>query len=76
MAIIKYPIKYPITTWKYVNWDSPTHPGTDINVTPESDAPTIPKATIAQLELLFALKKTSLLSSLPVKYDITVNTMK
>ena len=48
----------------------------DINVTPESDAPTIPKATIAQLELFFALKKTSLLSSLPVKYDITVNTTK
>ena len=38
-----------------------------MNVTPERDAPTIPNATTAQLELLFALKKTSLLSSFPVK---------
>ena len=37
------------------------------DVTPERDAPTIPNATTAQLELLFALKKTSLLSSFPVK---------
>ena len=33
-----------------------TQPGTEINVTPESDAPIIPKATKYQGDELFALK--------------------
>ena len=59
-----------------MNWVSSTHPGTEINVTPDSEAPTIPKATISQFEFLFALKKTLLLSSLPVIYDTKVNNAK
>ena len=74
--MIKYPQKKPNTICMYENWLVATHPGTEINVTPDKDAPTIPNATIAQLELLLALKKTSLLSSLPVKYDIAVKTIK
>tara|TARA_B100000131_G_C18045857_1_gene584363 strand:- start:1117 stop:1242 length:126 start_codon:yes stop_codon:yes gene_type:complete len=40
-----------------VNPEAPTHPGTEIKVTPDSDAPTIPKATKYHGELLFAVKK-------------------
>ena len=65
MATIKYPIKYPITTWKYVNCDSPTHPGTEIKVTPERDAPTIPNATIYHGDSLLP-EKNVLLSLLPL----------
>ena len=59
-----------------MNCVSSTHPGTEINVTPDNEAPTIPKATMSQFELLFALKKTLLLSSLPVIYDTKVNIAK
>ena len=45
-------------------------------VTPDKEAPTIPNATTNQFELLFALKKTLLLSSLLVRYDIKVNIAK
>ena len=44
-----------------------TQPGTEIKVTPESEAPIIPKATKYQGEALFALKKVELLDDFPVK---------
>ena len=59
-----------------MNCDSSTHPGTEIKVTPDKEAPTIPNATTNQFEFLFALKKTLLLSSLLVRYDIKVNIAK
>ena len=46
---------------------APTSPGMDINVTPERDAPIIPNATTYQGDFLFALKKVSFESFLPVK---------
>jgi hypothetical protein len=51
----------------YPKSESCTQPGTDIKVTPESDAPIIPKATTYQGDFLPALKKSSLESFLPVK---------
>ena len=52
------------------------HPGTEIKVTPESDAPIIPKATIYQGDCLFALKKASLLSFFPVKNEMIMSMLK
>ena len=40
----------------------PTAPGTLINVTPDSDVPTMPNATSIQLLLLLPMKKLSLLA--------------
>ena len=48
---------------KYWNFEESTQPGTDIKVTPDNDAPTIPKATKYQGEFRLALKNTSLESS-------------
>ena len=41
-----------------------------MKVTPDNDAPTIPKATKYQGDCFPALKKSSLESFLPVKYEI------
>ena len=41
-------------------------PGTEINVTPESDAPIMPKATKYQGEELLALKNVLLSADFPV----------
>ena len=43
-----------------------TMPGTLTNVTPEIEAPIIPKATIYQGDLLFARKNVSFVARLPV----------
>jgi len=51
-------------------------PGTEIKVTPESDAPIIPNATKYQGEALFALKKVVLFADFPVKKEIKINTEK
>ena len=51
----------------YANFSDAINPGTDIKVTPDSEAPIIPKATTYQGDCFFALKKTALESSLPVK---------
>ena len=48
-----------------------TQPGTDINVTPDKDAPTIPNATTYQGDCLFPTKKPLLSALRPVKYDIS-----
>jgi len=53
-----------------------TQPGTEIKVTPESDAPIIPNATKYQGEELFALKKVELFADFPVKKEIKINTEK
>lgn len=53
-----------------------THPGTDINVTPESEAPIIPNATKYHGDELFALKKVLLLADLLVKKDIVIKSEK
>lgn len=50
-----------------------TQPGTEIKVTPESDAPIMPKATKYQGEELFALKKVELFAAFPVKIEIKIN---
>ena len=59
-----------------MNHDAPTQPGTEIKVTPERDAPTIPKATKYHGELLFAVKNVLLSSFLLVKNEITSNSRK
>jgi hypothetical protein len=43
-----------------------THPGTDINVTPESEAPIIPYATTNHGDILFPIKNDWLLAFLDV----------
>ena len=48
----------------------PTSPGTDINVTPESDVPIIPKATRYHGDDLFALKKSLKLEFFEVSLEI------
>jgi hypothetical protein len=53
-----------------------THPGTEIKVTPESEAPIIPKATKYQGDELFALKNVSLVAFLPVINEIKIRTLK
>ena len=50
-----------------------TQPGTEINVTPESEAPIIPKATKYQGDELFALKKVLLSADLLVMYEMKNN---
>lgn len=50
-----------------------TQPGTEINVTPESDAPIIPKATKYQGDELFALKNVLLSADLLVMYEMKIN---
>lgn len=45
---------------------SSIQPGTEIKVTPESEAPIIPKATRYHGDELLALKKVSLVASFPV----------
>jgi hypothetical protein len=48
-----------------------------MNVTPDSDAPIMPKATKYQGELLLALKKASFPSSfLLIKYETRINRLK
>ena len=61
-----------MTTCRYVKLDSWIHPGTDINVTPDNEVPTIPNATIYHLEFLLPVKKFLSLSSFPVIYE-TIN---
>ncbi len=46
-------------------------PGTDTNVTPEMDAPTMPKATIYQGECLSAVKNAALELLLPPAKRLT-----
>tara|TARA_B100001778_G_C18026443_1_gene379012 strand:+ start:37 stop:210 length:174 start_codon:yes stop_codon:yes gene_type:complete len=48
----------------------PTSPGIEINVTPESEVPIIPKATKYQGDDLFALKKSLNFDFFVVKFDI------
>tara|TARA_B100000131_G_C18121869_1_gene613209 strand:- start:1300 stop:1470 length:171 start_codon:yes stop_codon:yes gene_type:complete len=55
---------------------SPTQPGTDIKVIPESVVPSIPYATIYQGEFRFPIKKASLLSLFAVIVDIINNKLK
>jgi len=45
-----------------------TQPGTEINVTPASEAPIIPKETIYQGDFRFPIKNDWLLAFLLVKY--------
>ena len=60
----------------YVSPVEPTHPGTEIKVTPDSDAPIIPIDTIYQGDCLFPLKKVSLSAFLLVKNEMRINTPK
>jgi hypothetical protein len=60
----------------YENSLDSTHPGTDINVTPDKDAPIIPKATMYQGDCLSPLKKEALLSDFPVIKEIPTNIKK
>ena len=67
-----YPRRYPSTICIYENCDEPTQPGTEINVTPDNDAPIIPKATIYQGDLLLPRKKDSLFAFFPVMWEIHI----
>ena len=53
-----------------------TIPGTETKVTPEIEAPIIPKATIYQGEVLFALKKTPLVALRVVSLLMSKSTVK
>ena len=55
---------------------STTQPGTEIKVTPESEALIIPKATIYHGDFLLPRKKASLLAFLLVKYEIDISIKK
>jgi len=54
----------------------PTQPGTDINVTPESDVPIIPNATTNHGDFRFALKKVWLVAPFEVIKAILNNNIK
>jgi hypothetical protein len=54
----------------------PTSPGTDIKVTPEREAPTIPKATRYQGEFRFAVKNVWEFAFFEVKCEISRSTAK
>ena len=54
----------------------PTHPGTEIKVTPDREAPIIPMETMYQGDFLFPLKKASLSAFRPVIQEIKINTEK
>lgn len=67
---------YPSTICIYAKLVSPTQPGTEIKVTPDKEAPIMPKATKYQGDCLFPVKK-ALASPLPeVKYEMRINKMK
>lgn len=55
---------------------STTQPGTEIKVTPESDALIIPKATMYHGDFLFPRKNASLLAFLLVKKEMKIKTRK
>ena len=48
----------------------PTSPGIEIKVTPDNEAPIIPKATTNQGDCLFPVKKVSLLEFFDVSQDM------
>ena len=54
----------------------PTSPGMEINVTPERDAPIIPKATTNQGDCLSPVKNVSLLVLFEVNHEIVTRTRK
>ena len=54
----------------------PTSPGTEIKVTPDNEAPIIPKATKNQGDCLSPVKKVSLEMFLDVNQDIRNNSAK
>lgn len=66
-------MKYPKTTSIYENCVSPTHPGIEIKVTPDSDAPIMPYATTYHGETLLPIKKVSLFAFLEVIHEIQNN---
>jgi hypothetical protein len=70
-AITRYPNRYPKTICIYVRLLLPTHPGTDINVTPDREVPIIPKATTNHGDFLFPRKKPAFVALRDVKNDIT-----
>ena len=53
-----------------------THPGTEIKVTPDNEAPIMPKATTYQSDFRLPKKKASLFEFRLVKYEITIKTRK
>jgi len=55
---------------------STTHPGTEIKVTPDNEAPIIPNATTYHGDFRLPKKNASLFELRLVKYEITINTRK
>ena len=84
-AMTKYPKIKPMHVCIYVMSIVITIPGTDTNVMPDMEAPTIPNATIYQGDFLLPRKNVSLLVLRPVimrlnrynaaKYTNIVNTI-
>lgn len=62
-----YPAIKPITICKYVKSADPTMPGTEMNVTPLKEAPTMPNATTYQGAFRPAKKKSEDFLFRPVK---------
>ena len=54
----------------------PTSPGMEIKVTPDNEAPIIPKATTNQGDCLFPVKNVSLLEFFEVSQDIKTSMAK
>ena len=76
MAIMIYPTKKPNTVCIYVISIARTMPGTDTNVTPDKDVPTMPIETIYQGDFLSPRKNASLLLLRPVIHAISSKTAK
>ena len=75
-ATIQKPTIFPKINCKYENALLPTSPGTDIKVTPESAAPTIPNATKYHGDFRFAVKNACVSAPRDVNHEIPINTRK
>ena len=75
-AIIQKPTIFPNINCKYENAVLPTSPGTEIKVTPDSVAPTIPNATKYHGDLRFAVKNACVSAPREVNHEIPINTRK
>ncbi len=76
VATIQKPTIFPNTNCRYENAVLPTLPGTDIKVTPDSVAPTIPNATKYHGDLRFAVKNACVSAPREVNHEIPIKTRK
>ena len=67
---------FPNTNCRYEKAEFPTSPGTEMKVTPDKVAPTIPNATKYHGDFLLAVKKAWVSALREVSQDIPINTKK